>query len=173
MKAWEVGMATAAAPVFFRAFQGQNGTDYIDGGVWANCPVLVSVIEAMTAFGKPANGIDVLQVGTTRSPFSVDPKARTGGAWHNVSMVNRRVIDLLMEANRAAAINMAQLLVGREGLFEVDDVVEPGRFEMDDTAAERLRDLRALGESRAQTMASDIKARFLTTPAAPFTPVPC
>lgn len=172
MRAWEVGMATAAAPVFFRAFQCDHGTDYIDGGVWANCPALVGVIEAMTAFGKSGSEIDVLCVGTTHSPFSVDPKARHGGAWHNVSMINRRVVDLLMEANRAMAMNMAQLLVGHEGLMEIDSVVEPGRFEMDDTSDQVLRDLRALGENLAQTEAEEIRTRFLGTKAAPFTPIP-
>ena len=172
MKAWEIGMATAAAPVFFRAFQGESGTDYIDGGVWANCPVLVGVIEAMTAFGKSGKEIDVLCVGTTRSPFSVDPKARNGGAWQNVSMRNRRVVDLLSEASRGAAMNMAQLLVGSDGLMEIDSVVEPGRFEMDDTSAQNLRDLRSLGENLAQTKASEIKDRFLATDAAPFPTIP-
>lgn len=172
MPAWEVGMATAAAPVFFRAFQHHSGTDYIDGGVWANCPVLVGVIEAMSAFDKPGEDIDVLTIGTTRSPFSVAHDARKGGAWQNLSMVNRRVIDLLMEANRAAAMNMAQLLVGRDSLMEIDSVVEPGRFEMDDTSDKSLRDLRALGENLAQTKADEIKGRFLSAPAASFTPVP-
>lgn len=172
LPAWEVGMATAAAPVFFRAFQSNTGADFIDGGVWANCPVLVGVIEAMSAFGKAPGDIDVLTIGTTRSPFSVAHDARTGGAWQNVSMLNRRVIDLLMEANRAAAMNMAQLLVGRDGLLEIDSVVEPGRFEMDHTSDGSLRDLRALGENLAQTKADEIKGRFLVTTAAPFTPVP-
>lgn len=172
MPAWEVGMATAAAPVFFHAFQCQTGTDYIDGGVWANCPVLVGVIEAMTAFGKAATDIDVLSIGTTRAPFSVDHRARIGGAWDNVSMLNRRIIDLLFEANRGAAMNMAQLLVGKDGLLEVDEVVAPGRFEMDDTSTATLRDLRALGESLAQTKADEIRARFLTTTVSPFVPVP-
>lgn len=172
MPAWEVGMATAAAPVFFHAFQCQTGTDYIDGGVWANCPVLVGVIEAMTAFGKSATEIDVLSIGTTRAPFSVDHRAREGGAWDNVSMVNRRIIDLLFEANRAAAMNMAQLLVGREALFEVDEVVTPGRFEMDDTSDRALCDLRALGENLAQTKADELGRRFLKTTVPAFTPVP-
>jgi len=172
MPAWEVGMATAAAPVFFRAFQSDTGSDFIDGGVWANCPVLVGVIEAISAFGKAGTDVDVLTVGTTRTPFSVAHDARTGGAWQNVSMLNHRVIDLLMEASRASAMNMAQLLVGKDGLMEIDSVVEPGRFEMDDTAAHKLRDLRALGENLAQTKADEIKSRFLATLAAPFTPIP-
>ena len=172
MHAWKVGMATAAAPVFFRAFQSDTGADFIDGGVWANCPVLVGVIEAMSAFGKRGEEVDVLTIGTTRTPFSVAHDARTGGAWQNVSMLNRRVIDLIMEGNRASAMNMAQLLVGRDGLMEVDSIVEPGRFEMDDTTDRSLRDLRALGEHLAQTTADEIRSRFLMTTAAPFTPIP-
>jgi len=172
MPAWEVGMATAAAPVFFRAFESHTGTDYIDGGVWANCPALVGVVEAMSAFGKPASEIDVLNIGTTREPFSVARDARTGGAWQNVSMLNRRVIDLMMEASRATAMNMAQLLVGQENMLEMDVLVETGRFQMDDTCKKSLDDLRALGENLAQTHAAQISRRFLASPVAPFVPVP-
>jgi patatin-like phospholipase/acyl hydrolase len=169
LPAWEVGMATAAAPTYFRAFQSNTGADLIDGGVWANCPVLVGVIEAISVFGKERRDIDVLTVGTTRSHFSVAHDARTGGKWQYIR--DSRVIELFMEANRASAMNMAQLLVGPNGLMEIDSVVERSRFELDRTRDEDLRDLRALGEHLAQTKAEEIKSRFFGTTAAPFNPV--
>ncbi len=170
--AWEVAMATAAAPVFLRAFESEDGTDYIDGGVWANSPVLVGVVEAMSDFKKSANEIEVLSIGTTRTPFSVDPKARKGGAWQNTSMLNRRMIDLLMEANRAGAMNMASLLIGKDNIMDIDHTVKPGEFELDDTSKGRLRDLKALGESSAKDKAMEVRNRFLMEKADPFTPVP-
>lgn len=171
MPAWEVAMATAAAPVFLRAFESDHGTTYIDGGVWANSPALVGVIEAMSDFKKSADEIEVLSIGTTRAPFSVDPRARKGGVWQNASVLNRRVIDLLMEANRAGAMNMACLLIGKDNIMDVDHIVKPGEFELDDTSSRALRDLKALGEADAKDKALEIRNRFLLEEAEPFTPI--
>lgn len=171
-KAWEVAMATSAAPVFYRAFQAEDGTDYIDGGVWANCPVLVGAIEAIDRFAKPRDQIEILSVGTTKTPFSIDHAARCGGAWRNVSMKNRAVVNLLMEANRRSAMFMAQRLIGPASIVEIDRDVDKGGYEMDDTRPETLRDLQSLGEDDAKAHVQAIQARFFLSPAPAWTPVP-
>lgn len=172
MKAWHVAMATSAAPVYYRAFQADDGTDYIDGGVWANCPVLVGAIEAIHRFGKSREEIEILSVGTTRSPFRVDHEARTGGAWRNVSMLNPAVVNLLMEANRAAAMNMTEQLIGRDSILEIDRLVDGGGYNLDDTRPAVLRDLQSLGEDAAKTSFNEVRRRFFQVPADPWTPVP-
>lgn len=171
-KAWEVAMATAAAPVFYRAFQAEDGTDYIDGGVWANCPVLVGAIEAIDRFSKSRDQIEILSVGTTKTPFSIDHGARCGGAWWNVSMKNRAVVNLLMEANRRSAMFMAQRLLGPTSIVEIDRDVDKGGYELDDARPEVLRDLQALGEDDAKTHVQSLVARFFQIPAPLWTPVP-
>lgn len=171
-KAWEVAMATSAAPVFYRAFQAQDGTDWIDGGVWANCPVLVGAIEAIDRFGKPRDQIDILSIGTTKTPFSIDHGARCGGAWRNISMKNRAVVNLLMEANRRSAMFMAQRLIGPDSILEIDRDMDKGGYEMDDASPNALRDLQALGEDDAKTHVHALTARFFQSPAGPWSPVP-
>lgn len=171
-KAWEVAMATAAAPVFYRAFQAKDGSDYIDGGVWANCPVLVGAIEAIDRFDRPRDEIEILSIGTTRTAFRLNQAARHGGAWQHVSMKNRTAVNLLMEANRAASMFMAQRLVGPESVVEIDRIVEGGGYEMDDASEGTLRDLRSLGEDDAKTHVQALSARFFQTPAQAWTPVP-
>ncbi|QOJ15183.1 MAG: patatin-like phospholipase family protein [Planctomycetia bacterium] len=170
-KAWEVAMATSAAPVFYRAFQAEDGTDWIDGGVWANCPVLVGAIEAIDRFGKPRDQIDILSIGTTKTPFSIDHGARCGGAWRNVSMKNRAVVNLLMEANRRSAMFMAQRLIGPDSILEIDRDVDKGGYEMDDASPNALRDLQALGEDDAKTHVQSLVARYFQAPAAPWSPM--
>jgi patatin-like phospholipase/acyl hydrolase len=171
-KAWEVAMATSAAPVFYRAFQAEDGTDWIDGGVWASCPVLVGAIEAIDRFGIPRDQVEILSVGTTRTPFAIDHAARCGGAWHNVSMTNRAVVNLLLEANRQSAMFMAQRLVGGSSIYEIDRVVDNGGYELDDTRSQTLRDLQSLGEDDAKTHVQAIQVRFFQTPAPVWSPVP-
>lgn len=171
-KAWEIAMATAAAPTFYRAFQAGDGTEYVDGGVWANCPVLVGAIEAIDRFNIPRDQVEVLSVGTTRSSFSVAHTARQGGAWQNVSMKNRAVLDLLFEANRSSAMFMARRLIGSESICEIDRVVAEGRFAMDDARPESLQDLRALGQEDAKIHVDAVASRFFTRPASAWSPLP-
>lgn len=172
MKAWEVAMATSAAPVFYRAFSSDNGTDYIDGGVWANCPVLVGAIEAIDRFNIPREQIDILSIGTTKTPFRMPEAARCRGAWQNVSMKNRVVVNLMMEANRRASMFMAQRLIGPESIVEIDRDIDGNGIEMDDARPHTLRDLQSLGEDDAKTHVHTIVGRFFQTPARPWTPCP-
>src|SRR5206468_4814786 len=44
------------------------GASFIDAGLWANCPVLVAVTEAIACLGKDASDIDVLTIATTTCP---------------------------------------------------------------------------------------------------------
>ncbi|HNQ03557.1 MAG TPA: CBASS cGAMP-activated phospholipase [Thiobacillaceae bacterium] len=51
----DVALATSAAPTFFPLAQieQENGTQFVDGGVWANNPSLVGLAEALRYFVGP------------------------------------------------------------------------------------------------------------------------
>lgn len=171
MPAWAVAMATAAAPTFYRAFESDSGTDYIDGGVWANCPAMVGAIEAVHRFGALPSDVRILSVGTTRSPFHMGFKARRGGAWRNVSLLNRTVVGLLMEATAQSALNVARQLVGGDNVVVINEEVAPGRFEIDDARGSTMRDLRGLGEERAKHDAHKLRELFFMEPAPAWAPL--
>ena len=47
MKAWEAGLATSAAPFYFRPFvKEETGKDYVDGALHSNLPISDAVSEA-------------------------------------------------------------------------------------------------------------------------------
>jgi uncharacterized protein len=54
----DVALATTAAPTYFRAarIEQHAGAGYVDGGVWANCPALAAVIEAVHFLRVPLIG---------------------------------------------------------------------------------------------------------------------
>src|SRR5262249_20461705 len=74
----EVAMATAAAPTYFPAFTSPDGQAFLDGGVWANCPAVVGLLEAVFVLDHSAHDVEILSIGTTESPFDVSRTRRLG-----------------------------------------------------------------------------------------------
>jgi hypothetical protein len=164
----ECALATSAAPTYFAAsaFAEHPSSSYVDGGVWANCPVMVGVVEAVHFLGIPLDQLDVLSIGTLSEAFSVSPSRRRAGiiGW------NKALVDILMRGQAEAALAQAQLLTGQK-VHRIDQVVSPGRFSLDD--ARGINDLIALGDGEARKAAhlSEVKERFLNgTRAEPFVP---
>jgi hypothetical protein len=159
-----VAMGTSAAPTYYPAYTDESGGAYLDGGVWANSPVMVGLLEAICILGKSIDDVELLSIGTTTEPFEVSHARRKGGlvAW------NKGLISLLMQAQVEAALGQAKLLTkGR--ILRIDATTRPGRFALDNAA--EIKDLRSLGEQAARQHEKEISRRFLTVPAEPF--VPC
>jgi patatin-like phospholipase/acyl hydrolase len=77
-----VALATAAAPTYFRPLE-HGGYTLVDGGVWANNPVMLAVIEALTSFDVSRDQIDVLTLGCGDEKYVVSGNQITGGGlWH-------------------------------------------------------------------------------------------
>lgn len=74
----DVARATSAAPTFFPALD-LRGVRLIDGGVWANNPSLVGVVEAAECCGGELGQIHLLNVGTTTELRLLPRKLDTGG----------------------------------------------------------------------------------------------
>ena len=162
----EVAMATAAAPTYFAAHEiSGHGGSYIDGGVWANCPALVGVVEAVHFPQAKPEDTAVLSIGTTSSPFFVSRRRRLGG----VFSWNKGLVDLLMQAEMNAALAQVELLAG---LFHrIDTVTAADRFSLDDSS--QVKDLVALGrgEARKKGHQQIVSEHFLNgSPVSPFQP---
>lgn len=163
-RAAEVARATSAAPTYLPLFPSSWGQKFLDGGVWANCPSTVAVLEATAVLRVPLDRIDLLSIGTTTPAFSVDREAARGGLTH----YKLKVVDLLQQAQVAAAWSQTRLLL-RDRALRVDTTVEPRRFELDDTRG--MDSLIALGIRDGRHRATELEGRFLSAPAPPFTPV--
>jgi predicted acylesterase/phospholipase RssA len=162
-RALDVAMATAAAPTYFPSFTAPDGQVFLDGGIWASCPVLVGLLEAVFVLNLPPADVEVLSVGTTDSPFDVSKKRRAGGllSW------NRHLVTLLMQAQTDGALAQARLMAGQR-VRRIDATTRPGRFTLDD--AGQVEELRGLGACAAREHLDAVADAFLDTPAAPFRP---
>src|SRR5262249_11270931 len=134
-----VAVGTAAAPTYYPAYTDEAGGAYLDGGVWANSPGMVGLLEATRILGRKIDEGEILSIGTTTEPFDVSHRRRRGGllAW------NKGLITLLMQAQAEAALGQARLLTNGR-MLRIDATTTPGRFALD--KATEINDLRSLGE---------------------------
>lgn len=159
----DVALATSAAPTYFSAFDTTDGQSFLDGGVWANCPIMVGLLEAMYVLNIPSSDVRILSVGTTDDPFDVSKIKRIGGllTWGTTA------VTLLMRAQTDAAISQAQLIIG-DRLLRLDTITRPGRFTLDDSRG--ISDLVGLGRFVAKDRFEVVADRFFVNAATPFRP---
>lgn len=116
--AYQAALATSAAPTYFDPFSGaykkmqtESSEDFsnkVDGGVFANNPALLGIIEAQKAFGKNLSQIKVLSIGTGTRKFT-DAKERSN--WGKFYWVNRmRIFDLFLQSQSQHTNNLISLL---------------------------------------------------------------
>lgn len=153
----DVALATSAAPTYFQAaaFPAHKNASYVDGGVWANCPAMVGLTEALAFFNRSREEVDILSIGTTGSPFNIADQRNAGVAGWNVG-----IIDLMMAAQVELAMAQAKLLAG--GFHRIDVLVEKGDFSLDKADMETLSRLEVMGngEARKKANMSVAKDRF-------------
>jgi patatin-like phospholipase/acyl hydrolase len=158
-----VGLATAAAPSYFRPLE-HGGYTLVDGGVWSNNPVMLAVIEALICFEIGRDQIDVLSLGCGDDRYVVSPPQIThGGLWHW-----RKIIEAAMRLQSLAATNQAQLLLGPHAVHRLDAPTFEPPIRLDDWQ----RSVAALipaGEATVASQGVKIAACFLREPAEVFT----
>jgi patatin-like phospholipase/acyl hydrolase len=157
LNAVDVALATSAAPTYFAAATTARDGRYVDGGVWANNPSSIALIEAVSFLNIPLGQIDILNIGTTSEPFSIASNSRASMAKWNVGLVN-----LMFEAQaEACRAQVSLLLEGR--LHRIDYQANDGRFSLDDAAQTSIRDLARLGaiEVEKRVNFDAISHRFL------------
>ena len=89
-KAVDAAMATASAPTYFPRHITEDGVGLVDGGVWANNPIAIAVVEAVTLLDWAPQSLHVLSLGCLDEAYTL-PRA---GGW---ASFNRKLVKLLMD----------------------------------------------------------------------------
>jgi len=160
-QAAHAALATAAAPTYFTCAQISNmicESSYFDGGVWANSPAMAAVIEAVCFLNIPIDKIDVLSIGTTEEPFTVQ-KQRCSGVFGWVW--KKKILDLLMNVQQESSLKMTKHLVGTPRFLRVDKITQKGSYILD--SPDEIQELADLGRNEALNpeIFSSVKSRFL------------
>jgi patatin-like phospholipase/acyl hydrolase len=134
---WVAAMATSAAPTYLPSFQ-YEGKTYLDGGIWANNPSLIGVIEALE-MGASIQNIRVLNITTTSSntdclvfkipflPFLKTHYGRLGKLpWAS------KILNVVMQSNSYATTNMyLRQMLAKGNLAVIDEVMNSGHASLD------------------------------------------
>lgn len=129
VKAWKVAKATSAAPTFFSCTKEVDGLRLIDGGVWANNPALVAVVEAIHTLKSPLDALYVLSIGTSDAVSRRQKRLDTGGivAWG----LGNAAIEVILRGQSIGANNQVKLLIGENRVDRIDPKVAVGEFSLD------------------------------------------
>ncbi|MCC6229955.1 MAG: patatin-like phospholipase family protein [Phycisphaerales bacterium] len=154
MSAVEAAMATTAAPVAFPHAATQAHGDLIDGGLWANTPALVGVVEACRGFGRRPEDVRLVSVGTTRAKLPPRARRHTGGTLEYGGMIRGRLPELLWEGQRSLAISAVKLILPPGAMVEIDHEFSGRGYSLMDSSPRALRALEQAGRMEAQKSSS-------------------
>uniref|UniRef100_UPI00402ABAE5 CBASS cGAMP-activated phospholipase n=1 Tax=Bacillus sp. DX2.2 TaxID=3073452 RepID=UPI00402ABAE5 len=129
---WKIALATSAAPTYLPAAVIDDNECKIDGGLWANNPVLVAIAEAVK-LGYSLDQIKVLSIGTGTSLYEVDNKHAIRGG---ILSWGTNLVDFTMQAQSKGAFYTACYLIGNR-LSRID--FETGvNYKLDNTESNIL-----------------------------------
>jgi uncharacterized protein len=126
MAAWEVCRATSAAPTFFAGHE-RNGRMFVDGGLWANNPIMVAATEALSCFEIEPSQIQILSIGTGNKPFELSLKEARGG-WFQWKLA----LTGAMHLSTDSATSQVGLFIGDENVARIEPEYQIAEIQLDD-----------------------------------------
>jgi hypothetical protein len=158
-----VAMATAAAPSYFPVYK-NGGRFFADGGVWANNPVMIGLVDALVCYELDRRQVHILSLGTgdTEIRFTENQIIHGGLVdWYEI-------ISSAMHLQSQNATGQAGLLIGRDQLFRLNAPPMPDDpIALDDYDRARS-ELPAIAAQLVSAHGQAIQDRFLFEEAEPY-----
>lgn len=156
ISAVDAALASSAAPTFFdeATWQGPIAFEtFLDGGVWANNPILPAIAEAVRYLKIPLDRIDVLSIGTLTSESDFTEQLGKGKAgWGPHSA------DLFFAAQEHGALALAESFLGPTRHLRVNQQT-PVEIKLDDREA--IGEMAARGNEAGKEYFAEVRSRFL------------
>jgi uncharacterized protein len=166
IEAWKVALATSAAPTFFPVCGHIDGIRHVDGGIWANNPTMVGIIEAHTFLGAPLDKISVLNI-CPLTDVRARPRRLTKGGiipW----ALKGDIADIFMKAQSQGIYNQSGNLIGFDNVMRLDPNVQGHVFSLD--KANNLNEIVAIAKETARHATPEVESRFTRHSADPYIP---
>ena len=162
-----VALHTSAAPSYYPAID-NDGLFMIDGGIWANNPVMNALVDVLACYDVPRENIRILSLGTGEAEFSLGEGVRSGGVRHWAFL---RAFEAAARAQCKNALGQAFLLVGKNNVLRVDPPESSNPIALDDVQR-ALAELPAIARGLSEVSGHHVAAMFLVDAADAFVRCP-
>ena len=123
-----VARCTSAAPTFLAPLKSQGYT-FLDGGLFANDPIMVAVADALACYAVDRARIHVLSIGAGgKRPLIGRLQGRLGGGlfWA------RKIAETMIDYAGQNAQGQAKMIIGHENIVRLEPGAAAASIEMDD-----------------------------------------
>ena len=151
-----VGLSTAAAPTWFSAVR-RDGYVFSDGGIWANNPAMIGVVDALTCFDIDRRQIRLLSLGCGQELYRMR-------WWHQIGGIlvwAKHFSEAAMRAQSHNALGQAGLLMGRDNMIRLDAPEVASRISLDDVQR-ATKEMPPIARSLVEGAGTHIAEIFLT-----------
>jgi predicted acylesterase/phospholipase RssA len=152
----DVIMASCAAPTFFPPVRPIGSErDYVDGGLWANTPSVLAVMQAHAYVGEQFSNMRVVKLGNGKFPEgTIGEEFKTVRPYSPSTIL--ALFDMMFATQDSAADDYLKKLVGPQNSYEID-VQLPRAISLDD-AQTAITILPALAEDIARNQFNDLES---------------
>lgn len=168
---YQVALSSASAPIYFPpnsfSFSNEHGqgsnVNMIDGGIFANNPALIGILEAVDKLGYDFNDIRLLSLGTGKGKHIIKVKRRSKGIWYWL-LLKPRLFDIIMDSQAQVTeqyIAFLKRIAGKQNKdFDYLRVQHDMSGNIVDLNASKKRDLQKL-ESMGNEMSKNNLSKIL------------
>lgn len=162
VKAAHVALHTAAAPTIYAGVE-NDGHMMVDGGIWANNPIMVALVDALACYDVPRENVRILSLGTGDDLFSTASLQSSGVfGWLNpLRAGGPALFRAAVKAQSHDAIGQAGLLIGRQNVLRIDPSEGDRPMALDDVDR-AIRELPNAARSMAASSGQQVRSMFLT-----------
>ena len=163
----DAALATSAAPTFLQKHQTKNSVSLVDGGVWANNPTSLAVVEGI-GLGWERSKIKVLSIGCLENVLVLPSRPSA------FSMALKQAA-LFMAGQSHGSLGMAHVLTGDVGganhkaIYRVSQPVPNNFYKLDDTS--KINELCERGVDEFRNQKPNLMPIFFTDEVEPFEPI--
>lgn len=165
--AWKVALATSSAPTFFPCTREIDNIRLIDGGVWANNPTMVAIVEVFGTLNVSLSSLWAFSIGTSEAVSQRRKRLNSGGiiAW----ALENAAIDVIMRGQSIGTNNQATFLLGCDRIERLNPKVAANEFSLD--GVNKADDLIGKAAYCSRSFMPIFEHKFAKHIAAPYAPI--